>query len=426
MRHLAFLLPYAHIENTIGYIFNMREITFFAKIFLVIFVFFVSITLYRGIIVSPAEGDSVDYHIPIAKSFLTGDIITGVNISAPRYTRFYPANAEGLLSLFIAANIPLGLYNVLGIIVLFCLSLIIGRIFCLSVDESIIFAVTISLLNGVMRWADTQIIDIWIVNFLLLTIIILEKLSTSVNSYLSLGLSIGFLLGMKFNTPFIIIGVISVYWKKIFKNCSITKLIVFVIPIILLGLIWYIRNYIYVGNPFYPQKFLSFPGDVTTVASTSVFKVITHSLDGLLGTLNAFISEIQLFAFVILFTVSVSYFKKDNLREKKLPYRLLAMSFPIIIIGLFLPSSYTVENIMISSVRYFMSACVLLILFCFVVFKHLNKMRYITITALLGILSIEFPYGYFPKLQGLILPIGLLTYSFGYKILVDYLKKVKS
>ena len=61
----------------------------------------------------PSEGDSLNYHIPIAKNILSGNIIFQKNII--EIEQWYPGATEVILGLFILLHIPLNLFNVLAI-----------------------------------------------------------------------------------------------------------------------------------------------------------------------------------------------------------------------------------------------------------------------------------------------------------------------
>ena len=133
------------------------------RVFLLIFLFIILQGFYAGVTTSPKELDSVIYHIPIAKSYLTGDIFSSPKSSILH--RFFPGASEGILALFLLANIPLNLYNVLGVICLFFACYFLGKKTGLSKDSSLIFAVSFCSLTAVIRWMNVQIVDIWMVVF---------------------------------------------------------------------------------------------------------------------------------------------------------------------------------------------------------------------------------------------------------------------
>lgn len=394
----------------------------FAKVFVILFISFLVSIFYKGIITVPSEGDSVDYHIPIAKSFLDGSIVNPVHISVPKHTKYYPANAEAVLSLFIFSHIPLGLYNVLAITIIFFILVKLGLTFKLNIHMSIIFAVTTCTLNGILRWADTQIIDVWLLSFFLLTIILLENPKKSIKYFMLLGISFGLLIGTKYSAPFIALVLVIVYFKRLLSFFSLRRTIFFLFPLICLGGLWYIRNMLLVGNPLYPQKFLFFPGDKNTILDVSVFKIVTGSFSGFIGTLNAFISEFIVWAFFIPVTIILVFVRRLHSEKNDTPYRLIIISILTLALVINLPSAHQ-TNIMTSSFRYFLVGVVPLILFVFIYWIRKGEDWIVVTGSLASILLVGFPQGYYPKLILFTLPLSLFIYSKGYDMLVLKLRK---
>ncbi len=391
------------------------------KIFLIIFACIFIQVIYKCIITLPTEGDSVDYHIPIAKSYISGDIIDPAHSLAVRHTRYYPANTEALLSTFYMGGVPLGLFNAVGIFTLFLICIRLGITFKLNIHTSIIFAVTICTLNAVLRWADTQIADIWLLNFFLLSLIFLEKPKKTARYCLKLGLALGLLIGSKYSAPFIAIILVAFYIKKIFPVFSLSRILYFLIPISLFGLSWYVRNILLTGNPLYPQAFLFFKGGQSAILNITVAKVITGSLSGLLSTLSSFVSEFLAWT-VLIPGVVIQYFRKKEMRRLKLPFRLALLASVLSLFFINLPSANE-THIMTSSFRYFLCAMVPAILFVFVYFERIKKTDLLSVMALASLMLVEFPLGYYPKLFIVTIPVCLLIYLWGYEFISDRLER---
>lgn len=397
------------------------EKTLLAKIFLVIFSVILVTLFYKGIITIPNEGDSVDYHIPIAQSIISGEFLNPINLEVPTHTRFYPANGELVIAAFIFLGIPLGLYNVLGVLFLFIVSLRFARSFNLDSNLSIIFAVTVATLNGILRWADTQIVDIYLLSFFLLTISLLEKPRKSLKYFVLLGTSLGFLIGVKFSGPFLAAILFLVYFKNLVKFKNFRNFLAFIIPIMAIGFSWYIRNITLVANPFFPQAFLFFPGQKSTIIDVNVLKIATGSFKGFVGTLNGFVSEFIAWAIIAPSIALFAVYKRFK-NENHFPIRLLVVSSLVFLIVINLPSS-SETHIQTSSFRYFHPAISPLILTAFLYFKKIKKIEYLIMVSLSGILLVEFPFGYFPKLIFFAGPIAVLVFIKGYDLLISRIEK---
>ena len=398
------------------------EQAIFAKVFLIVFACIFIQVAYSGLITPPSEGDSLDYHIPLAAAYFTGDIFLPENTTAVTHTKYYPANSEAILSILMLGNIPLGLFNVIAIAVLFTICIRLGLVFKLSIDTSIIFAVTVCTLNIILRWSNTQIIDIWLLNFFLLTLIFLEKPKKTSKYILKLGIASGLLIGTKFSAPFIFIVLMVVYTRRILPYFNFDRSIVFLIPFVVLGVFWYFRNIVLTGNPLYPQAFLFFEGGKSAILNTTVLKVFSSSLYGLVGTLNGYLSEFLAWAVLIPATI-VAFYKKSNKSKLGLPVRLVFLSLLLCVFLVNLPSANQ-EHIMTSSFRYFLPAIIPLILFVFIYFEKIGKVELLSVISLSSLLLVEYPLGYFPKLFFLTIPLGIYIYSSGYdRIARFYMKR---
>lgn len=395
------------------------EKTLLSKTILVVFASLLVIVFYKGMITPPSEGDSVDYHIPIARAVLTGQIFNPVNLNATKHARFYPANAESILSLFILFHLPMGLFNFLGILLLTFSALKVSKAFNMDVQNSIVFAVSIATLNIIIRWSDTQIIDIYLLSFFLLTLSYLEKPKKSFFYFIKLGICFGLLIGAKFSAPFIVISLLIIYFKKIFKYLNIKNIFAFIVFLIIAGGFWYIRNLILKQNPFYPQAFLFFPGLKKTILSVTVLTILIGPIRGVIGTINGFISEFMVWSFI---TPIVLFLNFGKIKKANLPVRLLVLGLLCFFVALQLPSA-TEIHIMTSSIRYFLPSLSCFLLLTFIYFVKIKKEILFYIAVIVNIIFLGFPQGYFPKLLIIAFPVALFIYFKGYDLLTGFIKK---
>ncbi len=392
----------------------------FGKIFLIIFACIFLQAFYKGFVTPPSEGDSVDYHIPLAKSYLSGTILSPIENQAVSHTKYYPANTEAILSFFLVTGIPIGLFNVFGVIVLFAICLKLGMTFKLGIETSVIFAVTIATLNAVLRWSDTQIADIWFLIFFIAALILLESPRKTLNYFIKLGIVIGLLVGAKYSGPFVALILCLIYSRVFLKNLSLSRFFALAVPLVLLGASWYIRNILLTGNPLYPQAFLFFKGGKSAILNVTVIKVIIGPLQGLIGTINSFLSEFLVWS-VTVPAVSVYALRSKKIR-KGLPARLIILMLGLCAFFINLPSAYE-THIMTSSFRYFLTAITCGILFVFIFFERNRRADLIYIISLASLVLVEFPLGYYPKLFLITVPVSIWIYYRGYESLAGIMRK---
>src|SRR4030066_690766 len=67
---------------------------------------------YFGVVTKPWEGDSLAYHIPIARIISEGRWGDRAALSSPLY--YYPGGSEALLAVMMRLGLPLNLFNVAG------------------------------------------------------------------------------------------------------------------------------------------------------------------------------------------------------------------------------------------------------------------------------------------------------------------------
>ncbi len=370
----------------------MKTIRLISKISLLIFVVLVIQFLYFGITTSIQgvfEGDSVIFHIPIARelskfSFVPANLTMGLG--------YLPATAEAILSLFILLHLPLNLFNVLGMICLFIAAKKVAESFGITKDMSIVYGVSVATLQSVLRWPLTQVSDIWLVVFFLTVLYLLQMPKITNRYFLFLGFFTGMLIGSKFSGIVFAALLIIFFGIKVFKKAKILNFVSFIIPVLVFGLSWYVRNYILTGNPFYPVGVFSILGDpeYSNLASAnwSIFANVTSNVSYITKVLNAFISEFFVWAVALILPIYSIVKQKDNLILKKL-------SIVAIIIFLFFIFTFPAESI-VSNMRHIYPLIYILILQAFLLF---NKRPFeISIFSLLAGIFPIMNLNYHPKI----------------------------
>ncbi len=382
----------------------MRKIT---KIILIFFTYLITYFSFNAFSYPLPDGDSLNYHIPIAKSYLSGNILNPEKIGGIPYMKYSPGASEGILSVLLLLKIPIQLFNVIGVVFLFACCYFLGRKVGLKNDLSIVFAVVISSVPIVLRWINMQIIDIWLAGFFTLTLLLLDSLKSKKWYYFLIGTSAGFLIGSKFSGPLYLLVLIIFYFKKIFNNFNIKYFIYFLIPFILIGLFWYIRNLLFTGNPFYPQAFLFFEETGFEILRTQVWEVSFTSLIGVKSFINAGFSEFSLWFFSIF--VSVMLIIKNIKKRKAKKYtKYILIGISNFIIFLFLPSD-KYFHIFVSVFRYTFPVYIPIILAIFMYLKEKGREDYLYFIAFLSLL-ISPVYEYHPKVLLIVLPIAFYIY----------------
>lgn len=377
------------------------------KIILIFFIYLIAYFTFNALSYPILDGDSLNYHIPIAKSYLTGDILNPEKIEGIPYMKYSPGASEGILSIFVMLKIPIQLFNVIGALFLFAICYLLGRKVGLKNDLSIVFAVIISSVPIVLRWINMQIIDIWLAGFFTLTLLLLESLKDRKSHYFLIGTSAGLLIGSKFSGPLYLLILVFFYFRKIIKNFNFKYFIYFLIPFIFIGLIWYLRNLILTGNPFYPQGFLFFDRTGFEILRTQVWEVSFTSLAGVKSFVNAGFSEFSLWFFSIFVSVFLII---NNIKKRKTSkytkFTLIGISN--FIIFLFLPSD-TYFHIFVSVYRYTFPVFIPLILSIFIYLKEKRREEYLYFITFLSLL-ISPVYEYHPKVLFIVLPIAFYVY----------------
>lgn len=370
---------------------------------IVIFIYYLAHYIYLGIIQPiPALGDSWDYHIPISQSILNGEFLTMPNALIPQH--YYPGSSEAINSILMLLHIPLTLSNIVAVLVLFFVCFKLALTFRLPYYLSIFFALTICTLNVFVRWYNAVSIDVWLVNFFLLAIILLEKPKKTPLYIFSLGLVLGMLIGSKYTGLIFLAILIAFYFKHFYLAVFNKYILLFILPFSFFGLFWYVRNYILMQNPFYPLPLFGFSGK--RIFTDTVF---SESLQQPLIMLNAIYGEYNIW--ILLIVGMIIFYLLSILRRNPLQIKKFHKLFWIGIICLLTYFTFPTSEqswIMVSSLRYSYPAFIPLILCVFLLFTYLKKetlLGYAAIGSMLMVISMT----YYPKLTVIYIPLSFLA-----------------
>jgi len=378
------------------------------KVSVVIFVYMLIFFFYKGLLIRTYEGDSLNYHIPIAKAFLDGHITNPEFIKAVPLLKYYPGSSEGILSVLILFGIPINIYNVFAVFIFYFVLVFSGKRFKLSNELSILFATSVVTLHTIVRWINTQVIDIWLAIFFMLSLSLLQKPEKKISYFLIFGFSLGMLVGTKYTGIVFSIVLLIFNFKKIINILNPKRFIAFLTPFTFFGLLWYLRNFLLTNNPVYPLSFLFFKGDYVGIEN-NVFRSFTYP-NGVNNFFNAFLSEFGLWTLTILTPLLLLFAKirKDKKLEKA--KILIFMGILNFAVFLFLPSD-KYYNIVVSVFRYSYAAFIPVILSVFLIAQHFKKQMFISYLALSGLIIIPELY-YYPKLMFLFIPLALIIFYF--------------
>lgn len=378
------------------------------KVSVVVFVYILIFFFYKGLISNTYEGDSLNYHIPIAKAFLNGSITNPEFIKAVPLLKYYPGSSEGILSMLILLGIPMSTYNVFAAAIFFLVLVFSGKRFKLGNQLSILFATSIVTLHTITRWINTQVIDIWLAVFFMLSLSLLQKPEKKISYFLILGFSLGMLIGTKYTGVVFFIVLLAFNYRRIIKVLNPKRIIAFLIPFTFFGLLWYLRNFLLTDNPVYPLSFLFFKGDYIGIEN-NVLRSLFYP-NGVINFFNAIISEFGLWALTV-FTPLLLFFAKirkdKNLEKAKILILIGIINFAVF---LFLPSD-KYYNIVVSVFRYSYAAFIPIILSVFLIAQYFKKEMLISFLVLSGLIIVP-ELQYYPKLMFFFIPLALIIFYF--------------
>jgi hypothetical protein len=371
-----------------------------AKVTLIFFLYILTYYFYIGLTGKPTEGDSLAYHIPIAKSIADGSFIH------PHYTfdhDYFPGSFESILAVFMILHIPLNLYNVLAIILLFFATRSLAVLFGLSNDFAIVFAVSICTLNVVVRWATAQTVDIWLGVFYVFALTLLLNPQHTLRYFFKLGLAFGMLVGTKYSGVLYVCALLAVYLKNVVQYVTLKRLIVFSLPVIILGLFWYVRNYFAINNPFYPLDMPFFKGlKGNPIIQIQVWKTIVQYPGSMF---NAFLGEYMVWSISIIAVPLLCMYHVLTKQTGKLKpmTQLLIVSLVNLLIFLLLPADSSYQS-HVSNLRYAYPLFIPLLLSVFLFAKEYHKEEAIALVSIANMITLP-SLQYHPKLLVLYVPL---------------------
>lgn len=382
-----------------------KLIGYIAKFSLVIFTFLIIYHIFVGWRLAPWEGDSLAYHLPIAKLILSGKIINPALLTYQWPTDFYrlyqPGAIESILSLFIFTKIPVSLFDVLGVFVFFFSMYLLGKTYGLNRNLSIIFASSLGTLHTVMRWISSQTIDVWLAAFFGFTLVLLNKPKKTWRYFALLGTVLGFVFGGKYTGPVYFLFLIIIFGWGAIKKINLKNIICFIIPFSIFGISWYVRNYILTGDPYFPQSIPFFKG--------IEYHVLDYPAGGMILKypkvwFDALFSEYMIWS-LSLIVAPVLIIKFKN----KLDIKLFIFFVLCFIVYLFLPSGES-PSLITSGFRYTYVAFIPLVLIIFINAQKYKKEMVLSIVALTNMIVLP-ELSYHPKLLFFLIPIALLIWK---------------
>lgn len=375
-----------------------------ATLSFVLFIYIILTYVITGATTVPTEGDSLAYHIPIAQTIWNGQFFHPKDVLG-----FYPSNVEVLLSLFLLLHIPLNLFNVLAVVLLFFVAKELGEEARLDDSLATLFAVSLCLMPLTLRWILTQVVDIWIGLFYAVSLLLLLNPQRTWRYFLALGIIAGLLFGAKTSGPLFVLLGLAVFFKGLIRSVSISRFVIFLLPLSVLGFFWYIRNFLLTGNPLYPQGFWIFHGaphwDLMNV--NIAMTTFSHPF----GMFNAVFSEYTVWTVALLIPAFVILFWLK--KGKKIQYDsfilLTLLGYLNLVFFFFLPTLPHYNN-MVSSFRYSFPVFIPLILSTFLAAKAFNREDILILVAFASF--IVFPsFPYHPKILFLLIPVLFLVFS---------------
>lgn len=388
-----------------------QSVKIFTFISLLIFLYLVIYHFYKGILHPiPSLGDSWDYHIPISKSILNGSFLNPSNFTTEQYfAQLNPGSSEAINSVLMLLNIPLTVSNIVAIIALFFSCFVLARKFHLEYYSSFLFAATICTFTAITRWFNAVSIDVWLAAFFVLEIALLEKPQKTHQSFFLLGIVSGMLIGSKYSAWSFIFILFIIYGKSLLKKITVSKFVIFFIPFSVLGLFWYVRNYLAVGNPVWPVCLLSLP--CKAYVYNNHLQMWNASIKYPITMFNALFSEYKLWSLALFLLFFVLYFKFK--RKFSFPRGIWLLCF-IGLANLLFSSLFPTSPepwVMVSSFRYSYPIFIPLVLSLFLLTAYLKKevlLGYFIIANMLPTLSLE----YLPKLIFFYFPLALVCFYF--------------
>jgi len=302
-----------------------------SKVYLLIAGFFLVYFSYQAFITAPSEGDSLAYHLPIARNIIDNvwTDFEKVDASVNGLLQYYPASSHVILAFFVWLNIP-QFFNVFGLVILGFISFHLGKSIGLKNESAVIAAISIVSLTSLIRLVLTQTIDIWLAVWFVAALDSLYTFRPATKMVLYAGVALGMLIGTKYTGPFFALLLLTIFRNKFLTKRFMNHSIYFVISIVVLGLFWYLRNFIAKGDLFYPASHPLFHLD-----EAYTWQTVFASPKSLGFFLQALVSEYGIWVFGLM-TMPVIIFSKKINKTTKTFASIALLSF---FIHLLLPAS---------------------------------------------------------------------------------------
>lgn len=359
-------------------------------VYLIIFSFFLSHYLLQSTRNLPTEGDSLAYHIPIARNHLQ---LTFSNLEIPdqplnSLLYYYPAASHLILSLFLLISQP-NFFNLAGVLLLFISSFTVARELKFSSSQAVIPAVVITTFTSVHRLVLSQKIDIYLAVWCIASLIFLLQIERGKKVFLPLGISLGMLIGTKYTGPvFALLLLIAFHpiWKKLLHPKNLFSIL---IPIIVLGTSWYVRNFMERGDFLFPA---SHPN--IHLSQLHAYQIMLNPTTSF-SFFSALNSEFSFWPIVLIFILTLTLLKKITLglAEKRLLFLSVAG------LCLYLVSPSAAINV-VSDLRYSIPAFASVVLLSFKLAKKYDHFILLSCVSLIPILgNLTLSLSHHPKIS---------------------------
>ncbi len=353
---------------------------------------------------------SQDYNVPIARLITTGKI---VNPQSNEPYLYFPGASHVILAILILLHIPLNLFGLLSVVILFIVCRKLGLTFGLSPIMAFIFAASICTTITVIRTISDQSIDKWLCAWFFLTLILLKNPQKTIKWSLYIGITSGMLIGTKYSGPLFLLSLLPIYLTSMRVLLHPVRFLITVSAFTITGLCWYMRNWIVTGNPLFPANIPFFKGYPNfTQQDWQLWRVPIDYPPGVIDLANAFISEYMIWAFAGGILLYFLYFKfKKNSKVDRNLREILCLCFTTAFVCLLLPVT-PAEKIelfhIISDMRYLMIFVVLTILGIFYLAMNFKKEEQLASLSLLNAIPLFSFIPWQPKLS--IIGLGIFFF----------------
>lgn len=375
----------------------------------IVFLYVLLSSIFTAVHYLPTEADSLYYHIPLAESFLQGNFVAAQY--GEKIHMYFPAATEALLAVQLALGVPIGFFNVFGLLALLGSCYLAGRAYDLEKDASLTFAATVSTLYGVVRWVHAQTVDIWLAAYYVALLALLKKPQKSWGYFLNVGILLGFLIGSKYSGPLFAVGLCLVmgqsFWQLLkpsmlstenILNHNYTAAAVSLMWLkvsvagaftLLIGGFWYLRNWLVMGNPVYPLNTPFFLGvEGNEIIAVTVWKAFLlypgQMIDGM-------ISEFMIWPVVLL---GMLVYRTPTWRPL---CPLLFLALCNFIVFLFLPSGDSMQ-LHVSQYRFAYVVIIPVILAFFIAAKKIHTFAEVLPIAVFSNVLVITTFAYRPKI----------------------------